>query len=120
MCAAVTKKVAVKSVQCSAPSPIGSMLATFVPESKGQPAIASILDYSGGEPVTVSRRSFFRATGRVGGLRGGGGSKAVGWGWLAEDAFLSNDRTGLDKNGEKDTELICSQGYLPCKECSRQ
>jgi hypothetical protein len=34
-----------------------------VPEGKGQPAVAVVLDTQTKEPVVLSRRSFFRATG---------------------------------------------------------
>lgn len=81
-------KVGIKGVGAFAPCPTdgkGHLLAAFVPEGKGQPASASVLDFSaaleaglagkaggaeGGqqqqqknEPVVISRRSFYRASG---------------------------------------------------------
>jgi translation initiation factor 2A len=74
-------KVGVKGVGQFAPCPTDGkphLLAAFVPEGKGQPASASVLDFSaaleaglkggsGGpsapDPVVISRRSFFRASG---------------------------------------------------------
>jgi hypothetical protein len=59
---AVTKKVGVKGLSAFAIAPGKTMLAAFVPEAKAAPAVATVLDFSGPEPVTVCRRSFFRAT----------------------------------------------------------
>lgn len=61
----MSKKVPIKGVAsfAPAPSPGKVLLAAFVPEAKGQPAAASIVDASGSEPVTLSRRSFYRASG---------------------------------------------------------
>lgn len=61
----VSKKVPIKGVGpfAVAPTPGKTLLAAFVPEAKGQPAAASIVDASSDEPVTLSRRSFYRATG---------------------------------------------------------
>lgn len=65
--AAVSKKVPIKGVGAFAPAPTPGkvLLAVFVPEAKGQPAAASIVDASGAEPVTLSRRSFYRASGEA-------------------------------------------------------
>jgi hypothetical protein len=49
-----------------APSADRHLLAAFVAEAKGQPAAAAIVDATGAEPVTLSRRSFYRATGGCG------------------------------------------------------
>jgi uncharacterized protein with WD repeat len=46
------------------PAPGKQLLAAFIAESKGQPAVATVVDCSGEQPVTVSRKSFYRATGR--------------------------------------------------------
>lgn len=61
----VAKKVPVKGVSAFAVAPVAGrhLLAAFVPEAKGQPAAACVVDAGGAEPVTVSRRSFYRATG---------------------------------------------------------
>jgi translation initiation factor 2A len=78
-------KVGIKGVGAFAPCPTDGkahLLAAFVPEGKGQPASASVFDFSaaleaglkgGGsgegaaakapEPVVISRRSFYRASG---------------------------------------------------------
>jgi len=77
-------KVGIKGVGAFAPCPTDGkahLIAAFVPEGKGQPASASVLDFSaalevgmaagGGaasttkppEPVVISRRSFYRASG---------------------------------------------------------
>lgn len=57
------KKIPIKGLVAFAPCPVKPLLAAFVPESKGQPAVATIVDYSGAEPVTVSRKSFYRSNG---------------------------------------------------------
>jgi uncharacterized protein with WD repeat len=54
--------VGVKGLSAFAIAPGKTMLAAFVPEAKAAPAVATVLDFSGPEPVTVCRRSFFRAT----------------------------------------------------------
>lgn len=69
----VIKKVGIKGVGAFAvaPSTAQQLIAAFVPEAKGQPAAACIVDASGGDAVTLSRRSFYRATGGwLGGLKG--------------------------------------------------
>eukprot|EP00879_Flechtneria_rotunda_P022706 GHRR01023981.1.p1 GENE.GHRR01023981.1~~GHRR01023981.1.p1 ORF type:complete len:618 (+),score=248.82 GHRR01023981.1:243-2096(+) len=60
------KKVPIKAVASFQPCPAAGkqLLAAFIPESKGQPAVATVMDCSGAaEPVTISRKSFYRATG---------------------------------------------------------
>lgn len=58
------KKVPVKGLGSFSPSPtLKPTLAVFIPEVKGQPAAAMVLDPSGKDPTTVTRRSFYRATG---------------------------------------------------------
>jgi uncharacterized protein with WD repeat len=62
----VSKKVPIKGVSsfAVAPSTDRQLLAAFVAEAKGQPAAACIVDATGaGDAVTLSRRSFYRATG---------------------------------------------------------
>lgn len=62
----MTKKVAIKGVTSFAVAPAidKQLLAAFIPEAKGQPAAAVIVDATGGgDAVTLSRRSFYRATG---------------------------------------------------------
>jgi len=69
----VIKKVGIKGVSAFAvaPSTAQQLIAAFVPEAKGQPAAACIVDASGGDAVVLSRRSFYRATGGwLGGLKG--------------------------------------------------
>lgn len=62
--AAVAKKIPIKGVATFQPCPADKpLLAAFIAESKGQPAVATVLDCSGDQPVTISRKSFYRATG---------------------------------------------------------
>ncbi|KAF6264398.1 eukaryotic translation initiation factor eIF2A-domain-containing protein [Scenedesmus sp. NREL 46B-D3] len=59
------KKIPIKGV-CTfqpCPAPGKQLLAAFIAESKGQPAVATVVDCSGEQPVTISRKSFYRATG---------------------------------------------------------
>jgi hypothetical protein len=60
---AVSQKVPVKGVNSFAIAPGKPQLAAFVPEAKGAPAVATVLDFSSAEPSVVCRRSFFRANG---------------------------------------------------------
>lgn len=60
----VAKKIPIKGVTTFQPCPSDKpLLAAFIAESKGQPAVATVLDHSGEQPVTISRKSFYRATG---------------------------------------------------------
>jgi hypothetical protein len=65
---AVSKKVPIKGVSSFAVAPATdkALLAAFVAEAKGQPAAACIVDATGADAVTLSRRSFYRATGARG------------------------------------------------------
>jgi uncharacterized protein with WD repeat len=68
LCHAVTvaKKIPIKGVTTFQPCPADKpLLAAFIAETKGQPAVATVLDHSGEQPVTISRKSFYRATGRL-------------------------------------------------------
>lgn len=62
----MAKKIPIKGVTsfqpCPGPQPL---LAAFIAESKGQPAVATVIDYSGEQPTTISRKSFYRATGEL-------------------------------------------------------
>jgi uncharacterized protein with WD repeat len=64
VCAAV-KKIPIKGVSTfqPCPAPGKQLLAAFIAETKGQPAVATVVDCSGEQPVTISRKSFYRATG---------------------------------------------------------
>eukprot|EP00775_Hariotina_reticulata_P012065 gene12064-12206_t len=59
------KKIPIKGVSSfqPCPAPGKQLLAAFIPELKGQPAVATVVDCSGDQPVTISRKSFYRATG---------------------------------------------------------
>eukprot|EP00878_Enallax_costatus_P018803 GHUV01019817.1.p1 GENE.GHUV01019817.1~~GHUV01019817.1.p1 ORF type:complete len:612 (+),score=207.58 GHUV01019817.1:53-1888(+) len=61
----IAKKVPIKGVTTFQPCPAAGkqLIAAFIAETKGQPAVATVVDCSGNEPVTISRKSFFRATG---------------------------------------------------------
>jgi uncharacterized protein with WD repeat len=62
---AAAKKIPIKGVSTfqPCPAPGKQLLAAFIAESKGQPAVATVVDCSGDTPVTISRKSFYRATG---------------------------------------------------------
>jgi uncharacterized protein with WD repeat len=62
---AAAKKIPIKGVTTfqPCPAPGKQLLAAFIAESKGQPAVATVVDCSGDAPVTISRKSFYRATG---------------------------------------------------------
>lgn len=65
----VAKKIPIKGVTTFQPCPADKpLLAAFIAEAKGQPAVATVLDCSGEQPTTVSRKSFYRATGTGGGV----------------------------------------------------
>ncbi|WIA28435.1 hypothetical protein OEZ86_010979 [Tetradesmus obliquus] len=59
------KKIPIKGASSFQPCPAPSkqLLAAFIAEAKGQPAVATVVDCSGEQPVTISRKSFYRATG---------------------------------------------------------
>lgn len=58
------KKIPIKGVTSFQPGPgPAPVLAAFIAEAKGQPAVATVIDYGGDEPATISRKSFYRATG---------------------------------------------------------
>ncbi len=64
LCCAVSKKIPIKGVTTFQPCPADKpLIAAFIAETKGQPAVATVLDHSQEQPVTISRKSFYRATG---------------------------------------------------------
>lgn len=66
LCYAVARKIPIKGVTTFQPCPADKpLLAAFIAEAKGQPAVATVLDHSGEQPVTISRKSFYRATGTM-------------------------------------------------------
>jgi uncharacterized protein with WD repeat len=65
-CHTVAKKIPLKGVATFQPCPADKpLLAAFIAEAKGQPAVATVIDHSGEQPVTISRKSFYRATGNT-------------------------------------------------------
>jgi len=76
----VAKKIPIKGVTTFQPCPANKpLLAAFIAETKGQPAVATVLDHSGDQPTTISRKSFYRATGACTAALVVGWSSTAGW-----------------------------------------
>jgi hypothetical protein len=109
LCYAVARKIPIKGVTTFQPCPADKpLLAAFIAEAKGQPAVATVLDHSGEQPVTISRKSFYRATGGV---------------WTAFDAVrYTKGSSGCQDVGNTTIEHpnqlhVLRRGYQQCLAC---
>ncbi len=69
-CAGILKRLVLKGVGGVALSPVGHVLAAWVPEAKGVPGFVGLWDHrqltsAGDAPTALSRKSFFRVRATV-------------------------------------------------------